>query len=102
MKFFCISDNIDTEIGMRLSGIEGVVLHRKEEVENTLDNIVNNKDVAVVLITEKLSELCAEKIHKFKLNNKTPLLVTIPDRHSKFNISETIKKYIEESIGIKI
>ncbi len=102
MKFFCISDNIDTKVGMRLAGIEGVVLHEKQEVESALNDIVKNKEVVVVLITEKLSELCAEKIHKFKLNNKTPLLVTIPDRHSNFNISETIKRYIEESVGMKI
>ena len=27
MKFFLISDNIDTQMGMRLAGIEGVVVH---------------------------------------------------------------------------
>ena len=33
MKFFLISDNIDTQMGMRLAGIEGVVAHEAEEVE---------------------------------------------------------------------
>ena len=27
MKFYLISDNIDTQMGVRLSGIEGVVVH---------------------------------------------------------------------------
>ena len=30
MKFYLISDNIDTQIGMRLAGIEGIVLHEKK------------------------------------------------------------------------
>ena len=31
MKFFLISDNIDTQMGMRLAGIEGVVVHERQE-----------------------------------------------------------------------
>ncbi len=27
MKFYLISDNIDTQMGMRLAGIDGVVVH---------------------------------------------------------------------------
>ena len=27
MKFYLLSDNIDTQMGMRLAGIEGVVVH---------------------------------------------------------------------------
>ena len=37
MRFYLISDNIDTQMGMRLSGIEGVVVHTSEEVSNALD-----------------------------------------------------------------
>lgn len=29
MKFFLISDNVDTKMGMRFAGIEGVVVIRK-------------------------------------------------------------------------
>lgn len=29
MKFFLISDNVDTKMGMRFAGIEGVVVHQK-------------------------------------------------------------------------
>ena len=36
MKFFVISDNIDTQVGMRLTGIEGIVVHEQEEVEQAL------------------------------------------------------------------
>ena len=27
MKFYLLSDNIDTQMGLRLAGIEGVVVH---------------------------------------------------------------------------
>ena len=37
MRFFLISDNVDTEVGMRLVGIEGVVVHEKDEFLNALE-----------------------------------------------------------------
>ena len=33
MKFYLISDNIDTQMGMRLAGIDGVVVHEPDEVK---------------------------------------------------------------------
>ena len=48
MRFYLISDNIDTQMGMRLSGIEGVVVHTSEEVSNALDKAMEMKDVGVV------------------------------------------------------
>ena len=37
MKMFLISDNIDTYTGMRLAGVEGVVVHEREELKKALD-----------------------------------------------------------------
>ncbi len=36
MKMFLISDNIDTQTGMRLAGVEGVVVHEREELRSAL------------------------------------------------------------------
>lgn len=33
MKMYLISDNIDTQIGMRLAGVEGCVAHSAEHIE---------------------------------------------------------------------
>ena len=33
MKMYLISDNIDTYTGMRLAGVEGVVIHERNELE---------------------------------------------------------------------
>ena len=32
MKYFLISDNVDTLAGMRLVGVHGVVVHEEDEV----------------------------------------------------------------------
>lgn len=102
MKFFLISDNIDTQMGMRMAGIEGVVAHCKEHVIEELDKAAKDKDVAVVLMTEKLVELCRDKVYDIKLNHRRPLIVEIPDRHGNSGVIESISRYVEEAIGIKL
>lgn len=102
MRFYLISDNVDTRIGMRLAGIDGVVVHEREEVKEKLLAAMDDKNNAVILITEKLVSLCGDMVHDLKLNRKSPLILEIPDRHSTSDITETISGYIESAIGLKL
>ncbi len=102
MKFFLISDNVDTLMGMRLSGIDGVVIHTEAEVKETLKETMQRSDVAVVLMTATLVNLCPELIMDYKLHSRQPLIVEIPDRHGNGRTSESITKYVHDAIGIKI
>lgn len=101
MKFYLISDNMDTKIGMRLAGISGVVVHKEQEVKDVLNNAMNMDDVAVILMTEKLVKLCPELVYDLKLNRKRPLIVEIPDRHG-VRTKDSIMRYVRDSIGLKI
>ncbi len=102
MRFHLISDNKDTLIGMRLSGIPGVVVHKEEEIKKALDEAINDEDVAVVLITENLVQICRDYIYNIKLNNKKTLIVEIPDRHGNGRAKDSITKYVRDAIGIKL
>ena len=51
MKMFLISDNIDTYTGMRLAGVEGVVVHEREELKKALEEAIANKENGVILLT---------------------------------------------------
>ena len=35
MKMYLISDNVDTYTGMRLAGVDGVVVHEKQELRTS-------------------------------------------------------------------
>ena len=54
MKMFLISDNVDTQTGMRLAGVEGVVVHEKEELKEAFDKALQNKEIGIILLTEKI------------------------------------------------
>lgn len=102
MKFYLISDSIDTYTGMRLSGIEGVVVHEPDEVRAELKKAIDNKQIAVILITEKLMKLCYDEIIELKLNLKQPLIVEIPDRHMESDVTGMIERYVHEAVGMSI
>ena len=102
MRMFLISDNVDTKTGMRLAGIDGVVVHTREEVLEALSNAMKDNSIGVVLITELLVELCPEVIADMKLNHPMPLIVEIPDRHGTRRPPDYIMHYINEAIGLKL
>lgn len=102
MKCFLISDNVDTQMGMRLAGIEGVVVHKREEVLSALEKACADESIAVILMTKMLTSLCNDEILRHKLTVKRPLIAEIPDRHGNSGISDAITGYVSEAIGIKI
>ena len=63
---------------------------------------VDDPDIAVLLITEKLAAQCQDLIAPLKLAGRRPLVVEIPDRHSAGRAPDSITRYIREAIGIKL
>lgn len=102
MRFFLISDNVDTEVGMRLVGIDGVVVHEKEAFLLALEDALEDPDNAIVLVTTKLVELAPDVISEIKLREPRKLIVEIPDRHGSSSIGEAIDRYVSEAIGVKL
>ncbi|MDD3128775.1 MAG: V-type ATP synthase subunit F [Candidatus Izemoplasmatales bacterium] len=102
MKFFLITDNVDTLMGMRLVGIEGVVLHDRSKVLMELERILHDESIGILMITTKLVELCPDVISELKLRRAKPLIVEIPDRHGGDNIGASIDEYVSEAIGVKL
>lgn len=102
MRMYLISDNVDTYTGMRLAGIEGVVIHEKEELKKQLDAVLADKTIGILLITEKFSSIFPDIINDIKLNRKLPLLVEIPDRHGTGRKPDFITSYVNEAIGLKL
>ncbi len=102
MKFYLISDNNDTYIGMRMAGIEGVVVHQPHEVEAELKKAAADPDIGVVLITAKLTALCRDMVYDYKLNAQHLLIVEVPDRHGEGGVTQSITRYLQDAMGMKL
>ena len=102
MKMYLISDNIDTWTGMRLAGVEGAVVHEKAELKQELDKVLADKEIGIVLLTEKLVREFPAIGYDVKLNRKLPLIIEIPDRHGTGRKPNFITDYVNEAIGLKL
>lgn len=99
MKMFLLSDNIDSLTAFRLAGIEGEVIHTKEELKVVLERILNDEDIITCLMTTKVFELDEERFLNLKLNVQRPLFVEISDRHKSHEVSEMLDETIAKIVG---
>lgn len=102
MRYYLISDNIDTRAGLRMVGVEGVIAHTPDEVQKALETAATDPEVGLVLITSRLVAENRELVFDYKLHRKRPLIVEMPDRHGGDDVAAGIKQYIAEVVGIKI
>lgn len=99
---FLISDNVDTYTGMRLAGVDGVVVHERKELREQLEKVLQDKSIGIVLLTEKFGRGFPDILDEFRLERKIPLLIEIPDRHGTGRKKDFITSYITEAIGLKL
>ena len=102
MKMYLISDNMDTCTGMRLAGAEGSVVSGKDELKAALDRVMADKEIAIVILTEKFGREYPELIDEVRLSRSLPLLIEIPDRHGTRREENFITSYVNEAVGLKI
>ena len=100
MKFFLLTDDSDTLMGMRLSGIEGKIVKSRDEAFLEYENSLKN-DVGILLITHNVAELFSEELTELKQKN-TPLLIEIPDSNPENLKTDGISEYLSNAVGIKI
>lgn len=102
MRFYLISDNSDAMNGLRLAGIEGTVARNEEDVRAALQSIARQKDIGMILVTEKIAEAYTEALDPVLGNAGGPLLVTVPSTGGSAAGKDRITRYIREAIGIKV
>lgn len=101
MKFFLISDNVDSMIGMRLAGVEGVRVADAEAAESAVARARADSEIGILLMTPKAAALCPDTVNELKQSNR-PLLVVIPDADGNGAAGDTVTQYIRDAIGVKI
>ena len=102
MKFFLISDNVDTLTGMRLAGIPGVVAHTAEETSAAVNGVLADTSIGILIVTQNLKKLYPDIFTEITLGKSLPLVVEVPDRHGFDRNRNSIAEYIESAIGLKL
>jgi len=102
MKAFLISDNLDSLVGMRLAGVEGVVVKGPDEANLSIEEAIKDPDVGILIFTEKVAEWAYEKVKFLREKGSLPLVVEIPDRHGMRREADFLTSYVREALGVNI
>lgn len=101
MKSFVLCEKKETLLSMRLAGIEGKILSSQEETEQSIEELLIDESIGLILVSENILNLSRDYIMDKKMSQKKTLIVQIPEPEG-LQDKEYIMKYIKNSIGIKI
>ena len=77
MKMFCISDNIDTALGLKLTGVESIVVQSEEEINEQIKKVLKDKEIGILVVTDNIYKMAQYELDEVMEKYKLPLLVKI-------------------------
>ena len=77
MRIFAISDNADFEVGMKLAGADSISLNNEEEINKKIDEILQVKDIGILVVSVKIYDMAKDRIDDIRLNKRLPLITII-------------------------
>jgi V/A-type H+-transporting ATPase subunit F len=101
MKYFVIGDE-DTVLGFGLVGVEGRTVRSPQEAQEAFTGALDDKEVGIVLITERVAELIRPQVDRYVFTRSFPLIVEIPDRQGPVEGKPGIREMVNKAIGIKL
>jgi V/A-type H+-transporting ATPase subunit F len=101
MKFFAIGDE-ETVLGYRLVGVDGRVVEGREDALAALKQAVEDKEIGVVLITEKIAAGIRDEVYARLYGLGFPLVLEVPDSSGPDPDRLDIEEVVRKAIGVSI
>lgn len=77
MKIYCITENNDLEVGLKLAGCDGITLQEEDNIEEKIDEVVKNKEIGILVISKNIYNQARERVDEIRVNKKLPLITII-------------------------
>lgn len=101
MKYALIGDE-DAVLGFGVVGVLGKVATTADEAREAFETFLQDKDIAIVIMTERIADMMRSVVDKYLLTESFPLIVEIPDHKGTLPGRPGIKEMVNAAIGIKI
>lgn len=101
MKIKLLTSRTDASIGLRLAGVETVLVRTADQAVQAIEELRSQQDTGLLLITAEMENWCSEQLAAIRRQGR-PLVTSVPDSKNGFNQSDTISDYIKNAIGIQI
>jgi len=79
MRFFCIADT-ESSLGFKLTGVETRDVASRSQALEALQEAKGNKEIGIILVTEKAAALVREEVQTHIEGSPVPLILEIPSR----------------------
>ncbi len=100
MKIAVMGDE-DTAALFKLAGAGRVVTGG--DVEKEFDELVEDGEVGIIIITERMADRLSAKIARVKIQRELPIIVEIPDKKGKIEEREdSVEKLIRRAVGVEV
>lgn len=87
MKIFCISDNIDVAVGLRLAGINFKIIEEKNLILKQIEELSKNNEYGILALTDNVYKKVEKEVLIIKEQINFPLIIKIPD-NMKMEVSK--------------
>jgi V/A-type H+-transporting ATPase subunit F len=101
MKYFVIGDE-DAVLGFGLVGVHGQTAASPEEAQRAFNLALEDKEVGIVIITERVAERIRPLVDRYVFTQNFPLIVEVPDRQGPLAGKPGIRQMVNQAIGIKL
>jgi len=101
MRYFIIGDE-DAVLGFGLVGVHGLAASTPEEAQRAFDLALQDREVGILIITERAAELIRPKVDRYMFTQSFPLIVEVPDRLGPVAGRAGIREMVNQAIGIKL
>lgn len=100
----CVVGDPDTVTGFKLAGIkEGYKVGEASEALGILRDLIKEKDMGLIIVTERIGEELREEIKAMTEGKVTPIIVEIPDKGGPIEKKiDPIKELVKRAVGIEI
>ena len=101
MRYFIIGDE-DAVLGFSMVGVEGRVAVNSQEAENAFRSALNDRNIGIIIITERTAELIRPLVDRYIFSSTFPLILEIPDGKGPLAGKLSLREMINQAIGMKL
>ena len=101
MRYFVIGDE-DAVLGFGLVGVHGQSAATPQEAQRAFTLALEDKEVGIVIITERVAELIRPQVDRYLFTQSFPLIVEVPDRLGPVAGKAGVREMVNQAIGIKL
>lgn len=93
--------NAETVLGFSLAGVHGQVAESAPQVNLALDQVLNDPQIGIVIVTEDAADLVPARMAQLKMRSTVPLVVEIPGPAGPRPDQPSLSEVIRRAVGVK-